>query len=647
MRNGRLSRSVPFSTARLAPAVAVFICTAASLVLLTACGSSGSSSSHGLAPIFTSVPVTAATQDVAYSYQLAAVDPSGGSVTFALTTGPTGATISGSTISWTPTGAQSRVSNNFEVTATTTSGATATQSWMVTPGGTITVNWVNNYWEASGAVQVPALASAGANLSAMWTNADGSITVQKGSATSPGVFSIPNVPAGYYWLQIGTAEAFWTNVSTFDAGSNIAGGPLPTTSTSQSTSFLFNLSGLESVGELTPVYFDAAVSGVPESLFIDNANSTSLDNLTLSVGNLDIDWSKISTVFLLQYVPAPPLGPLNNLVIGPSSILTGLTFVDGQQNPITEQLQASTPASIDVNVPGASQWGPLLSNVAPATPVPFGSALLISAQMYVTQGLATGSVPLSSPAGITQFLTLAGTAEQGIPLGTANCAGTGFALITPTAPQAAITTDENFGTLTYGDPFPSNWARTVSLCQESTVAIPVPDSSATATFILTDGATAAPSNTPLAPVVLPVQSPTISGGSFFGASSLNSNVVTLSWTAPTGTAPFGYTVRAYVQTAAGGIPTYAATGGALSTAATSITLPPLAGGNTYVFSITADADGSANMLMSPFRSSLPTGYATVVSGPVTISSSALMPEIHGDRRAVERYSKPEASAVVR
>jgi hypothetical protein len=53
------------------------------------------------------------------------------------------------------------------------------------------------------------------------------------------------------------------------------------------------------------------------------------------------------------------------------------------------------------------------------------------------------------------------------------------------------------------------------------------------------------------------------------------------------------------------------------------------------------------MLMSPFRSSLPTGYATVVSGPVTISSSALMPEIHGDRRAVERYSKPEASAVVR
>src|ERR1039457_1195963 len=221
MRHRRLLTSVPLS---FALCVLAFL----SLAFLTACGSSGSSSSHtGQAPIFTSAPVTAATQDVGHSYQIEAVDPSGGSVTFALTTGPTGAAISGNTVSWTPTAAESRVSNNFEVTATTTSGGTASQSWMVTTGGTITVNWVNNYWAASGPVQVPQPPSAGANLSAMWTNADGSITVQKGSATSPGVFSIPNVPAGYYWLQT-LGGTFWTNVSTFDAGSDIAGAPLPT-----------------------------------------------------------------------------------------------------------------------------------------------------------------------------------------------------------------------------------------------------------------------------------------------------------------------------------------------------------------------------------------------------------------------------------
>ncbi|MFZ3263898.1 MAG: fibronectin type III domain-containing protein [Terriglobales bacterium] len=611
--------------------------------LLTACGSSGSSTSHsGQAPIFTTAPVTAATQDVAYSYQLAAVDPAGGSVTFALTTGPTGAAISGNTVSWTPTAAQSRVSNNFEVTATTTSGGTATQSWTVTPGGTITVNWVNNYWAANGPVQVPEPASAGANLSALWTNPDGSITVQKGSAISPGVFGIPNIPAGYYWLQIGTAEAFWTNVSTFDAGGNIAGGPLPTI-TSQSTSFVFDLSGLDSVPTFTPVDFLAAVSGAPETVMLVNPNSTTLTNIAVAFPS-NIDWSQVNAAFLMQYEPVP-LGSLNDLVLGPSLILTGLTLVDGQQNPLTETLQASPKASFNLSVPGASQWGPLLTNVAPSAPTPFGSAILVSAQMYVTQGLATGTVPLSAVAGTTSSLVLAGTAQQGIALTTANCSGTGFTTLTPSAVQAAITTDQNFGTLSYGDPFPSNWTRTVSLCQESTVPITIPDSEATATFILTDSATVAPSNTPLGPVVSPVQNPTINGaGSIFGATALNSTIVTLNWSAPSGTAPFGYTVRAYVQTNGGGISTYAATGAAFSTASTSITLPPLAGGNTYVFAITANADGTANMLTSPFRSSLPTGYATVVSGPVTISSGALMPEIHGDRRLVERFSKPQAGA---
>jgi hypothetical protein len=271
--------------------------------------------------------------------------------------------------------------------------------------------------------------------------------------------------------------------------------------------------------------------------------------------------------------------------------------------------------------------------------------------MYVTQGLASGGVPLPPVLGIgtlvgnTQFLTLAGTAQPGIPIETEGCSGTGFTTLTPSAAQPAITTDVNFGALQYGDPFPSAWARTLSLCQESMAPIPIPGSSATATFILTDSATVAPSNTPLAPVVLPVQNPTVNGGgSAFGATALNSDIVTLSWSAPGGTSPFGYTVRAYVQTTAGGVATYAATGAAFSTANTSLTLAPLAGGNTYVFSITADADGTANMQTSPFRSSLPLGSATVVSGPVTISAGAQMPEIHGDRRVVTRFSQPQPRA---
>lgn len=528
-----------------------------SLALLTACGSSSSTQTQPSTPVFTSVPVMAATQDVAYTYQLAATDPAGGAVTFALTSSPTGAALSGSTITWTPTAAESRVSNSFAVKATTTSGGTAAQSWMVTPGGTITVNWINNDWAANGPVHVPALPSAAANLSAMWTNPDGSITVQKSSATSPGVFSIPNVPGGYYWLQDGS-QAFWTNSSTFDAGADVAGGPTPTLSYGlQTTQFDFNLSGLESVPETTPVDFVAAVSGVPQLGLFDFPDSTSLTGQSGFIGG-DIDWSQINTGFLMQWVPAT-LGSLNNLVLGPSVTATNLSLTSGGTNAITETLQPSAQASINLSVPG-SQWAPLLSgsNIALSPPTPFASALAISAQMYVTQGLASGTVPLSSPVGLgvgvigvgvllVPPLTLVGTADTLaiIPVG---CSPMGFVLSTPNLAQPAITTDQNFGRLQYGDPFPGDWARTLSLCQESTVTIPVSGFSTPATFLLVDSATVAPSSTPLAPVVLPVQNPTIFGFSLFNATDSNTNIVPLSWSAPSGTAPFGYTVRVYVQT---------------------------------------------------------------------------------------------------
>ena len=125
------------------------------LGLLIACGSG----SHSVpqSPVFTSTPVTAASQGASYSYTLAATDPSGGTVTFSLPTAPSGATITGSTINWTPAAAESRVSNSFAAMATTSSGGTATQSWTVTPTGTVTVNWVNTDWTPTGPVQTPEL----------------------------------------------------------------------------------------------------------------------------------------------------------------------------------------------------------------------------------------------------------------------------------------------------------------------------------------------------------------------------------------------------------------------------------------------------------------------------------------------------------
>lgn len=603
-----------------------------SLALLTACGS-GSSGTHSQpsTPVFTSSPVVAATQDVVYTYQVAATDPAGGSVTFSLTTSPTGAALSGNTITWTPTAAQSRVSNPFEVTATTTSGGTATQKWTVTPGGTITVNWVNTYWTATGQVQVPELPSESLSISALVTNPDGSITVEKSSATSPGVFSIPNVPAGYYWLQIGNS-GYWTSTATFDAGRDIAGGQVSATGTQQITQFAFSLSGLATVPEATTVVFGFPVTPSPLFGFTDFPNTPTLTAQGGVSG--DTDWSKIDTAFLSQHLPVS-LGSLNNVVLGPSWTATGLSLVSGGTNAITETLQPSPPASLTLTVPG-SQWAPLFTNAAPSAPTPFSSALLISAEAYVTGRNALGSSSLLFGPSPT---TLAATAGFGF-FSIGSCDATGFPVNSFSA-QSAILTDQNFGTLTYGDPFPSAWTRSLSFCQESMVAIPT-SSSTTVNFALVDGVTVAPSdNASLAPVVSPVQNPTVNGASLFTAATLNTTVVPLAWSAPTSGAPYGYKVLAFVQATNNGIQTYLAAGN-FSTAKTSITLPPLSGGNTYVLVITALADGTAQMETGPFRSSLPTGFANVVSAPITISSSALAPAIHGDRRVITRLSQAQA-----
>jgi hypothetical protein len=622
-----------------------------SLTFLTACGSSSSSHVAPSTPVFTSVPVTAATQDVVYTYQLAAVDPAGGTVTYSLTTFPTGAALSGNTVTWTPTAAQSRMSNGFAVTATTASGGTAQQSWNVTPGGTITVNWATTYWTESGQVQVAAQPSQASGLLALWANPDGSYTVQKSAWTSAGVFSIPNVPGGYYWLEV-AGGVFWTNTNTFDAGTDVAGAPEPFLTNPQPTMFDFNLTGLDgTVAQQTPVSFFAPVAGSAISL-TDSADSTSLSGQEF--GSPFFDWTQVSTAFLAQYVPVST-GSLNNVVLGPS-VSPNFSFANGVTNTITETLQPSASASVPLNVPG-SQWAPLLagSNIGPSTPTPIGSALAIAAQPYITSGLASGTAPLSLAGQIlsvgTPSFALAGTSEPGF-VQTTGCNGVGFITGNPFLPQPAITTDQNFGTLQYGDPFPSDWARTLSLCQEATVAVPIQNSSepATVTFILVDNATVALSS-PLAPVVLPVQNPTIMGLNFFGSGGAmgigtTATQIALAWSAPSGTAPFGYTVRVYVQTTIRGIPTYSPTA-VFSTAGTSVTLPPLAGGNTYVFAITAEADGKANMETGPFRSALPTGYATVVSVPVTIGSGAQMPQIHGDRRVITRLSQAQSGVTPR
>jgi len=607
-----------------------------SLPILAACGGSGSMHVTPQAPVFSSTPPTAAAQDTPYSYSISATDPAGGTVSFSLTTAPTGAALSGSSLAWTPAASQSRLSNSFTVTATTSEGGTAAQSWSVSPTGTVTVNEVATYWSAAGQQQVPISATANINISAMVPQSDGSVTVLPGSVTAPGVISIPGVPAGYYWLaftptvNVPPAVGFWTSTSTFDAGRDISGVPVQILNSSQQTTFDFNLSGLDSVASTTPLSFQA---GMPLLLpfFTDPADSTTLSK-SINVGS-NIDWSQLKTGFLLQFEPST-LGPWNNLVLGPAAELTDLSFTNGSTNTITQALQSSPQASLDVNVLG-TQWASLFVNASPSTPASYASGMSLVAEPFVTgidAPVALGGLTLT---GTTLETTGLGFTLQ--PFG--GCDPTGFALV-GTDNQPAILTDQNLGNLQYGDPFPQAWTRAFSFCQEAVVPITLPGSGSTADFALVAGERVAPSNAALAPLVAPVQSPTIGGGSLFTAATLNTTTPTLSWSAPSGPTPTGYRVQVFVASSLPSGGTVYLTAGSFSTAKTSLTLLPLTGGNTYVFAITSLVDAAANYETKPYRSALPTAFANVVSAPITITAGTAQARIHGDARRIRAFSQP-------
>ena len=124
-------------------------------ILIAGCGGGGTTTSAPLPPQFSSTPGTSAAEGILYTYSITASDPSGGTVSLEIKTGPTGASLNGNILQWTPSGTQSRLPNAFTITAKSSEGGQASQSWTVTPAGTIHGSRVDTYWTAAGANMVP------------------------------------------------------------------------------------------------------------------------------------------------------------------------------------------------------------------------------------------------------------------------------------------------------------------------------------------------------------------------------------------------------------------------------------------------------------------------------------------------------------
>lgn len=344
-------------------------------LFLAGCGSA--STVEPLSPTFSSTPVTAAEEGMPYAYQLAATSPDMTAVSFALASGPAGASLSANTLRWTPTREESRVANQFSVTAITPGGGRASQAWSVTPTGSIQIKAVTTYWTPTVTVDIPRVWLANIPYpAALVPQSDGSLTRLQGAANPDGTFSIPDVPGGYFWLQLAQQVSYWTHSSDFDAGEDIVGSPIQTTSQSTTT---INIS----VTGLDPVQ--------PQDLFEVQSNErnfqlglvgggffggTTLNFVEKVTSNFD--FSQINTVFYNQYEPVTS-GTFSGLALGPALMQSNVAITNGAVNNIGGLLQPSPTASVPLNING-SAWAKNFQNVAPAAVSPLLTNFSVSAQ---------------------------------------------------------------------------------------------------------------------------------------------------------------------------------------------------------------------------------------------------------------------------
>jgi Putative Ig domain len=266
------------------------------------CGGGGGSSTAppALAPTFTSVPPTAADEGADYTYQPVATSPDGTAITFSLSSSPAGATLSAGVLSWAPTHDQSRVPNQFSVTATNGKGGSATQSWTVTPSGVVAISDVITYWNSAGPQAQPvAFLPNPPYPSILLLQADGTSQRLSGTGNPDGSLQIPHVPGGYFWLQMSPEVSYWTSSSSFDAGMDLAGSPFVATSQISTTTIDINLTATAPIeaGDLFDATSDAAVLVLAGGPGLPGSTSYSFAYRA----NSNLDFSRIKTLFFNQY----------------------------------------------------------------------------------------------------------------------------------------------------------------------------------------------------------------------------------------------------------------------------------------------------------------------------------------------------------
>ena len=349
-------------------------------------------------PLITSTAPASAEEGSEYTYAVVATDPAGTAITYALDVAPTGATITGNTITWTPAADQSRRENAFRIRVDTASGGTASQDFSVTPRGTVTVKYGAYYVDmANVKTFVPQTPP---DVSVLVPDDAGGYTTIAGQVSS-GQAVIPSVPAGGYLLMIGTPLPVFYEESASSVDVSPTNFKRPgIVNGSYGTGITFQITGLNPFGANDFVAYESPNQNY-EDMFYNL--SAGLGDTSAS-GVLDLytsplpDAAQGDVEYINQMVGQQVSGTLVNVLQKSSGPLT-LTIVDGSLPTVPAAL--STPGAggtIRLNVKAAQFWQNLLEGNPNATGPTGHFGVLATAP-----GGATANLLISDTAGVADF----------------------------------------------------------------------------------------------------------------------------------------------------------------------------------------------------------------------------------------------------
>jgi hypothetical protein len=536
------------------------------------------------APAFTSAAPSAASEGVAYSYSLSATDPVKTAITYSLKSGPTGAAVSGSVLSWTPTHAQSRTANSFDVLATTAAGGSADQTFTVTPLGIIRGTAIDTYLTATGNVTQPEDLS-NAYIGVSFQNGSTWTTVQ-GIGQSDGSFSVTGVPTGNYWLAI-SSGGYWTSASDLDLGQDFLGRPDSVTA-ARGTMLGLNFAGM--------------------SPFADNDE---LDIVNPNLGQ-DFDWSENVNVGDTSFASVWKwTGPLSSASKGDSWFVLQ-TRVAAAGSAAWRSVAMSSPAiPLDQQNGDESDLAGRLNTAVPQT-----------VHMAI-QGSQFAAAAGNSGLGGSVHATTIGVYSQ--PFGSSKgSVGENEALL-ETNDQTPIGQDADYGDIAVGNPFPASWTSYVAARYQ--VNVPFTATGATTpTQVPAElylSTTQMPTkDAPLTPQITPVQNVKLNGTAFAKRQTTSTLNPTLSWDTPATGTPTGYRVSVYALALTGTTSNIQPVLD-LFTKDHSMMIPAgiLSAGNEYFFQVRAFLTPGVDFTVAPYHSAFPWSHADLLS-PVVSTAGA-------------------------